>query len=56
MFLIHIQQRTNESELLHELLPFASGNKMQKVLVEIKSCANKRNERDLFDVGCSVIL
>ena len=33
-----------------------SGNKRQNVFVEINSCAYKRNRRDLFEVGCSVIL
>lgn len=32
------------------------GNKVHKVFVEIQSCANKGNKRDLFEGVCSVIL
>lgn len=55
-FLTHIQQRTNESERLLKLLPFVSGDKTQSIVVEINSCDNKGNRRDLFEVGCFVIL
>lgn len=54
-FLMHVRQKTNESERLHKLLPFVCGNKMQ-IFLEINCSANKRNERDLIAVDCSIIL
>lgn len=44
------------NQRLLKLLLFVCGNKMQKIFVEINSCANKGNKRDLFEVGCSVVL